>query len=497
MQRYRRRRQRGQMVPIVAVAGVVLLGVSALVVDLSVNTQSRRGLQNISDAAALAGARNLPNTPRQAIKDALDILQRNSPWSSSGSWLATAQAAITGACTSAAGSTCSVSVAGPAGYTSYAVKASSPPSTPQNSGFTSTSYLEVEVVQTSRNGFGGAVGLGTSNETGHSIAYYAGPTGPYQYTFFAKVHAGSGNHAEVIVGDAFVGGGYVPQSSGKAGLCILDVPGGGQGHVVFGSVPPLVGPDPQYGNGGACAGGGTLSAQAATPQASAPTNCPAGSSPQSYNGGGTWACSQPSPALPAIPAPTATQSALCGANGSATVSASTTAGVYPVGAGCTVTIDFASGNIDCVSLVLAAGSTVSINNKKGTNYMSAYGFNPTGDTVASNALTTAGLPVPTAACGGASINADRSAIWAPDTSATPMPTVISNGLTGCCSDSVFLGTIFVPGQGVSFGTNQAMEVVGSVYCGQWDVQSGNHLNPMVTYDAGAAAYVVSGMRLAE
>jgi type II secretory pathway pseudopilin PulG len=485
------------MVPIVAVMGVVLLGMSALAVDLSLNTQNRRGLQNVTDAAALAGARNLPNTPKQALKDALDVLQRNSPWSGNSTWLATAQAAITGTCTSAAGSTCTVSVAGPSGYTGYTVKASSPPSTPQDSNYSSTSYLEVELVQNSGNAFGGAAGIGSSNETGHSIAYYAGPTGPYQYAFFAKVHAGSGNHAEQIIGDAFVGGGYVPQSSGKAGLCVTDVPGGGQGHVVFGSVPPLVGPDPQYSNGGVCSGGGTLSAQAATPQSSAPTNCPSGSTPQSYNGGANWACYQPNPALPAIPAPTPTQSALCGTNGSATVDATTTAGVYPVGAGCAVTIDFSSGNINCVSLVLGAGSTVTTYNKKSTNYISAYGFNPTGDTVASSTLTAAGLPVPGASCGGAAINADRSVIWAPDTSTSPMPTVITNGSNGCCSDSVFLGTIFVPDQGISYSTNQAMEDVGSVYCGQWDVQSGNHPNPMVTYDAGAAAYVVSGMRLAE
>ena len=54
-----------------------------------------------------------------------------------------------------------------------------------------------------------------------------------------------------------------------------------------------------------------------------------------------------------------------------------------------------------------------------------------------------------------------------------------------------------PAQQVSFGTNQAMEDVGSVYCGQWNVQSGNHPNPMVSYDANASAPVRPGLRLVE
>jgi hypothetical protein len=60
---------------------------------------------------------------------------------------------------------------------------------------------------------------------------------------------------------------------------------------------------------------------------------------------------------------------------------------------------------------------------------------------------------------------------------------------------LFLGTAYLPDQHVSFSTNQAMEDVGSVYCGQWNVQSGNHPNPMVSYDANGAGFVRAGLRL--
>jgi hypothetical protein len=78
-----------------------------------------------------------------------------------------------------------------------------------------------------------------------------------------------------------------------------------------------------------------------------------------------------------------------------------------------------------------------------------------------------------------------------------MPIGLSNSSTGCCSDSLFIGTVFLPGQEISFSTNQAMEDVGQVYCGLWDVQSGNHPNPLVTRDASDTALVAEILRLAE
>jgi len=47
------------MVPLIALASVLLIAATALAVDLSVQTNKRRDLQNVTDAAALAGARDL------------------------------------------------------------------------------------------------------------------------------------------------------------------------------------------------------------------------------------------------------------------------------------------------------------------------------------------------------------------------------------------------------------------------------------------------------
>jgi hypothetical protein len=117
--------------------------------------------------------------------------------------------------------------------------------------------------------------------------------------------------------------------------------------------------------------------------------------------------------------------------------------------------------------------------------------------VADGDITGIGATVPASACGGAGINANNAVIWAPKTATSPMPVALSNGSTGCCSDSLFVGSIYLPGQEVSFNTNQALEDAGSVYCGNWQAQSGNHPNPAVSYDAGDTAFVAEILRLVE
>src|SRR5205807_364491 len=149
---------------------------------------------------------------------------------------------------------------------------------------------------------------------------------------------------------------------------------------------------------------------------------------------------------------------------------------------------------------LGAGASVSITNKKGQNYISAFGFDPTTSAKAVAAINALPAVAPVAACPGASgtePGPNKSVIWSPNTSASPMPTALSNAATGCCSDTLFLGTVYLPGQQVSFATNQAMEDVGMVYVGDWDVQSGNHPNPMVQFDGAVAAPLQTILRLVE
>jgi hypothetical protein len=211
-----------------------------------------------------------------------------------------------------------------------------------------------------------------------------------------------------------------------------------------------------------------------------------------------------SPVIPSIPLP-ATTPTLC-AGGAGTVNTATAAGIYQVAANCSVTLDFSNGDVNCVYLVLGAGATVAVKDKKSQNFMTSYDFSSSDATAlaAINALT----PVPsdmTSPCPGAptGTNPDRTAthagfciIWMSPTTTNATAT-LSNASTGNGSDSLFVGTVFLPGQTVNFSTNQAMEDVGQIYCGDWQVQSGNHPNPVVTYDNGSSVFLAETLRLAE
>lgn len=66
------------MLPLVALSLATLLGFGALVTDVGFLYLQRRILQNAADAAALAGAAELPDTPGWAQQVALDYASRNS-----------------------------------------------------------------------------------------------------------------------------------------------------------------------------------------------------------------------------------------------------------------------------------------------------------------------------------------------------------------------------------------------------------------------------------
>jgi len=73
----RRRGQRGQMLLTAALAMAVLLGFTAMAIDVGLAYQDRRDLQNDSDAAALAGAQHLPLNPIAAEDAAEQWLIKN------------------------------------------------------------------------------------------------------------------------------------------------------------------------------------------------------------------------------------------------------------------------------------------------------------------------------------------------------------------------------------------------------------------------------------
>jgi Flp pilus assembly protein TadG len=529
MRRRRRTSQAGQVVVITALMGTVILGGMALTVDLSLHTFNQRTLQNVADAAALSGATDLQRVPNAAqqqlgVTSALSTIQQNQNFPNNWTGTSTATACTIG---TLAGLCETVN------YLNYTVKISTPPQTAKASTNVTANDFEVDMSVNVSNNFGAFVGAATSTVGARAVAYHSGPPSPYSYTFFAATEVDSGNQSESIVGDAYVGSGYVGSSASKSGLCVSELPApeaagdsdadtsalpdddvDDQGHVTFGSLPPVSqngvpNGDPIY-QSSACSGG-KIATQTQQSLLS-PANCPAGSTPTADLNG--LQCLQVSPSVPTIALPTPNKPALlCGD----TVSSSRPSGIYPVTPGCTVTLSFAAGDVQCIDLVLGAGSTVNVIDKGSQDYMTSWDFDPTTDSVANAAL--AALKVlnplinPPKQCPGAQTGSspdtsptqvDNCVICAPPSSALcsakSCPIALQNtskGLAGTLPDTLFIGTIFLPGQQIYFNSNESLEDVGSIYCGYWNVSSGNHPNPVVQHDNNATDLLVETLRLVE
>jgi len=73
----RGRREDGQMLVLFALALGVLLGFVAMSIDVGMILHERRSAQNAADAAALAGAQELPQSPSDAVGRALEWAEKN------------------------------------------------------------------------------------------------------------------------------------------------------------------------------------------------------------------------------------------------------------------------------------------------------------------------------------------------------------------------------------------------------------------------------------
>jgi Putative Flp pilus-assembly TadE/G-like len=74
-----RANQEGQVAIVVALMLTVMLGFGALVVDVGLNWAARTQLQSAADAAALAGAAELPGQPDEALAKATEYMLDNVP----------------------------------------------------------------------------------------------------------------------------------------------------------------------------------------------------------------------------------------------------------------------------------------------------------------------------------------------------------------------------------------------------------------------------------
>lgn len=492
--------QRGQMMLILALMATVIFGGVALAVDLGVQAHHRRSLQNSSDMAALAAARDLPGTAdlptaqQNAADDAVRSLVTQGIWWGGGGAPANdgcGARAIAGYC---------FTTTYTAGDGTYTVSFSTPPLTPRNlstnpqTTFQSGNYAEVDLRQRSTNGFGSFVGQPQSTAGSHSVAYHWGPGGSFGFALYSQTLVGTGNQPEDVLGDVYIGSAYAPQSSGLAALCADRIPGSTTlgGRIVFGA------PQPPNSGGGVPAvnqpaaakcpySGGTLNAMAP------PTECPRGQFI-------TWnpklnlclanpaiqppAFPEPVPATPPVTRPPALPQASC------TITKATSPGVYevnPAGAcGSSITLDFSSGDISCISLVLDAGSTVLLSGaQKGTPSRSVPPSNLTSYGDASCAAL--GLP-------GAGDPANRSVIWA---APTAVVTIKDDASPGCCRVYDFFGAVDMPSGNASIRKNAALEITGQTVVSNWDVQSGNHPNPVVTYAPGDNPQNPEVLRLVE
>ncbi|MFN2452229.1 MAG: Tad domain-containing protein [Candidatus Dormibacteria bacterium] len=506
------------MLLILALMAAVIFGGVALAVDLGVQTHHRRSLQNSSDMAALAAARDVPGigalaaAQQSAADDAVRSLKTQGIWGGGGT------PANNGCGGRALGGYCFAT-----SYTtadgSYSVNFSTPPLTPRNTStippapgpnpapafqttYLTANYVEVDLSLRSANAFGNFVGQPQGTAGSHSVAYHWGPGGSYGFALYAQTLVATGNQVEEVRGDVYIGTTYAPQSLGQAALCAEFVDGTAApgGHVVFGApqlpgTAPLVnygappGPLPPPPATSCPVGGGLIYAMAPSGSAAsgAAAACPAGA-------GSNWdptvslCVANPPIQPPTFPEPAqrtgpTMQPAPC------TINKSTSPGVYevggPGGCGSSLTVDFSSGDIKCVSLVLDAGATATL---QGATQSSPQ------QPVAPASMTSFGDPSCPANANGEGAAANRSIVWAAPTAATILEDVAS---PGCCREYDLSGAVYMPSGTLRARKNAAIEITGQSIVYTWDVQSGNHPNPVVTYAPGVNPTVPEVLRLVE
>lgn len=488
-----RQQQRGQMMMILALMATVIFGGVALAVDLGVQTHHRRSLQNASDMAALAAARDVPSqgdlsvAQKNAADDAVKSLSLQGIWPGGGGTPANngcGGRSIAGYCFTR-------TFAGTGG--TFTVAFSTPPLTPRNvttaaaTTYEAADYAEVDLTQVADNAFGSFVGQARGTTTSHSVAYHWGPGGSFPFALYSQTLVATGNQAEDVQGDVYVGTTYAPQSNGKAALCADVVPGSSPsvgGHIVFGYPQPPV------------AGGTTplvnYSAQPNCPYQGNSLNAMAKSGECPGAGSGWDQVTQLCVANPPIQPPKFPQPAPTGQSptpAGCTMTPSTPTGVYEVraGGGCggTVTLDFTKGDINCISLVLDAGSTV---------ILSGAPKNTPQQVVVPVTMRSYGDPTCLGKGPGAGDPANRSILWAAPGAAV---TLKDDGATGCCRTYDLVGSVDMPNGTVVIATNAALEIVGQTVVGTWNVQSGNHPNPLVKYAPSTDQPVPEVLRLVE
>jgi hypothetical protein len=522
------------MVPLVALFFVVLIGAMAIATDLSVSTHYKRNIQNVTDAAALVGAKVLPISPAQsdekaATLAALALVHNSFPWTTatpvvpvcSGSQcIVTVCAGMTSASPS-----CTANVTPPSG-TQFVLTINAPPLTAKVASYNDPSdphYLDrIEVVMHQKSGafFTGLFGSSLDQDGAQSVAYHFAANQPFPFALFSSTVIGDGNSPEVIYGNVYASRYLAPQGNGQAAICAapyIDSQGlSRQGYVVLGAPQGL---DAGYANDG-------QSGNSKVPPGSDPilegANCSsigAGVVGMSASPGTSAACQgafpgnngtativydstdracEANPAIspptvaspPSIPSYTVAQT-YCGAQGLS--GGFYRPGEYKCPSGTSLTIDHAmvpgiyeidaQSSTGCdVVMDATTPTTLSNSSSNGVTFYLKGGAGicanpPSGTTIYQTPYNDPAYP-------GQAGNG-RYAVLSDNVG---NPTITMNTAGGSSASGIWsvTGVIWLPTGTVSISNKDSLEDSGQILVNTWNDTSGYHQNPSVTYNGGYA-----------
>jgi hypothetical protein len=520
----RRGSQRGQVIIIVALMSSLLLGATALAIDLGVQIHDQRYLQNVADTAALAGARDLPGTGCQlpyeeaAVVDALRSVGESMGWSST--WYT--QSPNPGSLPSPSG--CSTPYASgtlqsPAGH--YTVTASSPAATARDSNYDIPGedyYLGVDIHQTVSNSFAQLMGFATSTLGAHAVGYHYGPAVSEPWALWSGNQVVTSNYPEIVSGDIYAADGLALQSQGQSAVCAELVSGGGSGgHIVIGpaALPPTY---PVTGYGTPCPASpssGSVYAQAAA------TDCNVAATGVSWSVQYAYCVANPPLEDPEASPPSYYNTAYYGTpiqtltSGQCSNPSTLLPGIYNVsGSICTNLV--ISSALNCVSFIFdnrvgyngPGGPTVDFTGSNG-GYIRAFGAGV--DPTASYDASTYGLPLNgpyglNSPCPGFTNTNDLSALYNAD-NGQAAPTGNCNTQTNYCMlidgpgngkpPFTIIGDIEMPNYELYTKSNANYVIWGAAITGDWNDSGGNHPNIVIHYSPSLVTPLPEYLRLVE
>jgi len=529
--------ERGQIVPLTAIMATVIIGCLALAADLSLSTHFKRNLQNVTDSAALAGAKQLPAAPslsdeQNATALALEVVHNSFPWPvAAGTWATTlANSGCNGdqcSITVCAGSmslspppTCTLTAGQGTSASPFVLTVNSPPKTAAVASYNGDPHrVEIVMRQQTSGFFSGIFGL-TNGDGTQSIAYHFAPNQAFGFALFSRTIIQDGNAGETIAGNMYANRYLAPQSNGQAGICAApytDFQGAEHDGFIYLGYPQSGDGTPPYQDDGqssvthartvndgvTCPDAGGTVGMSANPSSNAA--CVAGDPGNNTGSTLTWdpadgAC-EGNPAIqpPAVAAPPnipvyatvcGTQGLIggiyqpgeyhCNANGtpSLVVNHQLAAGIYEIDPGsntngCDVTMDGSITQLLGITFYLKGGAGICVTIPSGV------------------IITQTPFNAGTGAAG------DGRYVVLSDNAQSPSITMNSSGGGSTSGIWSVTGVIWLPAGTVTINNKVALEDQGQIVVNAWNDQSGNHQNPTVTYNAGLAPAQSEILQLSE